>query len=132
METLAAHLWKYAREQEVSHHQLQMDCERKEAAHAELQLEVATLSTEIQQYQGWLDYSIAGGEAFRTSKALVDEQDRQLIVEAELAALRNKLSSLSAVVGALSKERLERVEAPSSLDTAAASETLEQIRTLIE
>ena len=132
-ETLAVRLHRHAQEGAARIGALRQELEREEAATVLLERELGSMEDEAANYSRWLGQDAAGGEAFRMSKALVEERDRRVLLEQECAALRSKLTAVSTMVRKLTEQREEaqRREQETGLEasTTQALEHLARLRT---
>ena len=100
-ETLAATLYQHALAIRQRHSGFEALIEQEHAAQETAEAESAVLRAEIAQYPGWIDESLDGGAAYRLSKALADERERRMMLENEVATLRERLASASSQLKSL-------------------------------
>ena len=76
---------------------------------AALRSEMDELRAVIEERTLLLTTDVAGSEAYRANKALVEEQDRRLLLEMEVRALHAKLASLGEMVSAQRQQHEQRL-----------------------
>ena len=102
----------------------------EQAAEAATRAEVAALSAELEQYEGWIADTLEGGGVYRLSKALIEERDRRAALERETSALRSKLAVVSSHVNGLTEHAAR--EPPQAVQARAADDALRHLNRLRE
>ena len=126
-ETLAAHLLQHAVAVRESHARLEDGVLAEEESEAAVRREIAVLQAELQQYRGWISEEREGGTAYRLSKALAEERERNMVLERGVAGLRGRLAEMSTH---LSRLQQSIHDSPAAQQARAADEALQQLSRL--
>ena len=105
---LAALLHRHATASRDRLDALRAELAAEDAARAAIAEELGTLSSELTMYECWASGELHDGEAYRVSRAIVEERDRRLLLEQEVAALRERLAAIGNSVNHLVVARQER------------------------
>ena len=109
---------------------LRQELAAEDVARAAAAEELGALSSELATFEGWASGELHDGEAYRLSRAIVDERDRRLLLEQEVAALRTRLAAIGKSVGHLVDARQQRGTTVVGSAAVSALSLTAQIRNL--